>query len=212
MPNINNQCLPLICVAAAAFAARPFFTDDAGTVETGMHEFEAGLEYWSDNIALSFGFKHGLTDRMDMGIGFAHVMQPDEISGFTNIEMGVKYALISNMLSASAAVSPGAPGYALTAILSRAFGPIAFNLNAGYEVTPLTDNNGTLFYALGAVYEMNRFTLGLEAGGNEDNLDAWQIGGSAGIMTDVRIDLGLSGAFEDIENSLLLTAGLTYEF
>ncbi|OGC41905.1 hypothetical protein A2Y85_01055 [candidate division WOR-3 bacterium RBG_13_43_14] len=204
--------LLIILVTGLAYAARPFFTDDAGTVEAGIHELEFGLDYWPDNSAVSVSFKHGLTNRMDIGIGFGHIFEPDEINGFTSLEIGLKYVLLTDLLAASVVVNPGDPSYVFNGILSHGFGPFCINLNTGYTVTTMPDDNSSIIYALGILYDFPRFTVGLEASGNDDNLDTWQIGGNICLIPALRFDLGLSGGFEDIGDSMLMTGGLHYEF
>jgi hypothetical protein len=53
--------------AISLYGARPFATDDAGTVSVAGYELEIGYDFGQDEGILGLSFKHGLTPKMDVG-------------------------------------------------------------------------------------------------------------------------------------------------
>jgi cobalt/nickel transport protein len=82
------------------YAARPLTTDDAGTVEKGVFQLEAGFDAarqdnhdreYSPSMTLSYG----LLERMDLGIGsgyiFSHPKESKRENGMADTELKLKY-------------------------------------------------------------------------------------------------------------------------
>lgn len=88
-------------------AARPFATDDAGTVAPVGYELEPGYDFWEDEGAFGLGFKHGLTEKMDIGIGFGYCLIPESNRDFSTAEICLKYGLISELFAVSFVTSLG---------------------------------------------------------------------------------------------------------
>ena len=191
--------------------ARPFTTDDAGTVETGVHELEVGCHFWSEDVSFALGFKHGLTERMDLGVGFGYVMSPEENAGFVPAELGVKFALIPDVFSASLAGSFGDAVYAINGIVTQSFGALEIDGNFGYEATGTTDEVGTVIYALALILNAGQYAVGVEGGGDKDGLQAWLVGGRYASFKGFAVDAGISGGFEE-DADMTATLGLHYEF
>lgn len=143
-------CLVLSALFSAAplFAARPLATDDAGTAERGRFEAEMAFDYCRyrpDGACHSPGFsvKHGLTDRMDLGMGFSHSTYKDAdgstvIWGMSPLEIGFKMALLKERqklpdVSFSAGYEAGETGYGLNLILSREYGRLGLHCNLCYN-------------------------------------------------------------------------------
>jgi hypothetical protein len=70
--TIGAAWLCALAMCQSALAARPFETDDAGTVAPGTFESEFGSESWKDDAAFGIGLKHGLTERMDLGVSMGY--------------------------------------------------------------------------------------------------------------------------------------------
>jgi hypothetical protein len=200
----------LMCVSWL-YGARPFATDDAGTVEQGLHELEFGMDFWSEEATLGTGFKHGLTDRVDLGIGFGYVIAPEEDEGFENAELGVKFALIPNVFSASLAGTFGDAAYTINSIVTQALGPLEIDGNVGYETTGIADEAGTVVYGLAVFLDVGSVALGAEGAGDKDGLQYWLIGGRYAVMEGFAIDAGIVGGFEE-DADMNATAGIHYEF
>ena len=193
------------------YGARPFATDDAGTVEEGVHELESGVDFWSEEAVLGLGFKHGLTDRMDLGVGFGYVIAPEEDEGFEGAELGVKFALIPDIFSASLTGTFGDEAYTITGIFTQGVGPLEIDGNIGYEATGLTGEDGTVIYALAVIFDVQPFAFGAEGAGDEDGLQYWLIGGRYALMNGFTVDAGITGGFEE-DVDMSATAGIHYEF
>lgn len=62
--------LLLVGFVVESQGARPFITDDAGTVTPETFELEVAADYWRQEAAVGLSFKHGITKHMDMGVAF----------------------------------------------------------------------------------------------------------------------------------------------
>ena len=193
------------------FAARPFATDDAGTVERSIHELEFGCDFWSDEAALGLGFKHGLTERMDLGVSISYIIVPEESNGFESAELGVKFALIPDVFAASLAGSFGEAAYTLNGILTQGLGPLEIDCNFGYETAGIIGEDGTIFYALALIFNLGASAFGVEGTGDKDGLQSWLIGCRYTLVDGFAADVGISGGSDD-DALTTATAGIHYEF
>lgn len=190
---------------AVLYAARPFATDDAGTVAPSGYELEIGYDFWEDEGAFGLGFKHGLTEKMDIGVGFGYYLVPEEIRDFSNADFCLKYALIPDVFSASFTTSFGDYPFCLNGILTRFFGQTEINANLGYSI-----GDSTITYALATIYDTDRFDVGMEASGDKNGLQNWLIGGRYRIFKGFAFDLGFSSDYKmELKTA---TLGIHYEF
>ena len=191
--------------------ARPFATDDAGIVAQGIHELEFGVDFWSEDASLGFNFKHGLTARMDIGVGFGHTLIPEEDAGFGNAELGVKFGIIPDLIAFSLSGSFGHQEYVLNGIVTRSFGPAEIDVNLGYEAEFAGDEDGTVVYSLAAMLSGESYAFGVEGAGDKEGLGYWLIGGRYFFIEGFAVDAGIAGGFEDDEE-MTATAGIHFEF
>lgn len=140
--------LALNLAAAPLWAARPLATDDAGTVEKGKFETELSFDYCQNRPdgtcqAPGLQLKHGLTDRMDIGLAFGHETEKDAdgntvLWGATPLWLGLKAALLKEHpllpdLSLSAGFETGASGWSVNGIASKEIAGIGLHFNLGYQ-------------------------------------------------------------------------------
>ncbi|MFP4014488.1 MAG: hypothetical protein ACLFVQ_10410 [Chitinispirillaceae bacterium] len=193
-----------------AHAARPFTVDDAGTVEKQGFEVEVASDFGKDAFDGGIGLKHGLTDRMDIGIGFGYTALPEIDAQHSPLEIGLKYALVPDFLSASLSGSFGEPGYAVNMIASKPLGIASLHLNLGLE-TQSSVNDRAVTYGMAATFETGRITSGIEIAGADDSMNWWQIGAQVSVLEWLAVDLGLGGDFES-EKSFTATSGVWIGF
>jgi hypothetical protein len=192
-------------------AARPFATDDAGTVPAGGYELEAGYDWGEVEGMLGLGFKHGLTKKMDIGVEFGYTIETEPEDRFTPAELSLKFALIPDFLAVSFAHEFGDSVYTLNSSMTKTFGPVEVSANLGYEATG-DEEEGLTTYALSLILTVgNRFDIGSEILGDENDLQVLLFGMRYKISEGFNIDAGFSkGIGEDVED--LITIGLHYEF
>lgn len=209
-------CLLMIC-SAKGWAARPFSTDDAGTVEKGKFELESGYEY-SDVAAegqsglCCLGFKHGVTEKMDIGIGFAYTFLPQVAEGLSPASISFKFAVLKDLLAVSFAQELGNSAYSLNCALTKEFGPVEMDVNLGYAATATSDTPGSITYGAALIYDFERYNinLGCEFLGNKDRFQDWLIGVRWKILEGLAVDLAYNGDFQGDKKKV--TTGLHYEF
>jgi hypothetical protein len=202
-------CL-MLCFSGL-YAARPFATDDAGTVTQGMHELEVGIDFWSEEASLGLSFKHGLTDRMDIGVGIGRTLAPEEAAEFEKAELGMKFSIIPDFIAFSANGSFGHEEYFLNGIITRNVGPVEIDANLGYETDFTGDEEGTVIYSAAAIFSGNSYAFGAEISGDKDGFGYWLIGGRYFFIEGFAVDAGVAGGFED-DPMTTATAGIHYEF
>ena len=200
----------LIC-ASVLYGARPFTTDDAGIVEQGMHEMELGIDFWSESVMPGLGFKHGLTSRMDLGVGVGYTLIPEEEAGFGGAELGLKFSIVPDLLAFSVVGSFGHEAYALNGILTKNFGPVEIDANFGYETAVIGDEDDRLIYAVAAIYSMGVFAFGIEGAGESSGLERWLTGGRYTLKDGLSVDAGISGGFQE-DADIYATVGIHCEF
>lgn len=193
------------------YAARPFATDDAGTVEQSMHELEFGCDFWSHEAALGLGFKHGLTDRMDLGIGTECIIMPEQDNGFESAELSLKFALIPNVFAASLTGSFGEAAYILNGVVTQGLGPLEIDGNFGYETTGIAGGDGIVIYGLAVIINAGPYAFGVEGTGDKDGLHSWLVGGRYALVEGFAADFGIAGGFNE-DAPMNATAGIHYEF
>jgi hypothetical protein len=201
----------VVCCASVLYGARPFATDDAGTVEGGMYELESGITFLSDNAAVELGFKHGLTERMDIGFALGYVIEPEEGDGFQSAELGLKFALIPDLLAMSLTGSFGDASYALNGIVTQHFSLLEIDGNLGYEATGVPGEEGSVVYGLSLIMTVDPFAFGAEGQGDEDGFQSWLVGGRYAVLEGFFVDGGISGGFDE-DSDITATVGLHYEF
>ena len=191
---LGCACLIVQNARAPAFAARPFLTDDAGTVEAGKFELETACDSWKARADANMCFKHGLTERMDLGVGIGYVPLPNEERGFTGADLGLKFVLVPDLLAASFGAGFASQAYSINGILSKSFGPISCDVSLGYEAIAET-TNADLTHGICAVYNCGKLGIGAEVGGTHEELNWWQVGARCQIHEWIQIDAGLGGNY-----------------
>lgn len=204
-------CLVVFMLGYQAEAARPFVTDDAGIVETGQFELECGVDFWSEQVLIASGFKHGLSERMDLGIGFNYTLKPEAEEGFSPAEIGLKFAVLPDFLAFSFSGDLGSTEYALSVISTYSFGVVVINANLGYEAVGITGQSGFLVYSFGLIAGIDKCCVGADLSGDENGLNFWLLGGNYQITDGMNLDCGISGGFEAGSGNSI-TTGIHYEF
>ncbi len=203
--------LVLFIFGLGLYGARPFNVDDAGTVYAGEYEFEIGCDFWSDQAAFGIDFKHGITERMDFGVGFGFDITPAAQERFGEIEMGFKFTLIPDFIATSVNVTPGLTSYSLNGIITKSFGSAEMDINLGYDATGIKEEGGSIAFGFALLYHLEKSTLGLETTGDKDGFQTWLGGFNYELLNGLAIDAAISGSINDgLFNSA--TAGISYEF
>jgi hypothetical protein len=213
--NLNKNLFPpggvlLFLATFTVSGFRPFITDDAGTVEQGGFELETAADYWHDAAVFGLCFKHGITERMDLGVAFGRCVLPEDESGYDPAELLLKFALIPDQLSASFSGSFSDPCYTGQLVFSQPVSMVTVHVNAGYSAVGAEDNGFAVFGLAGTV-DVGQVCLGAELGGTHKSLDWWQAGGRYTFTDFFALDAAIGGDFEN-DISLTATTGIFYAF
>jgi hypothetical protein len=189
--------LSIFLAASSLFAARPLSTDDAGTVEKGKFETEISFDYCQyrpDGTCQAPGMaiKHGLTDLLDLGLGFSHSTDKDADGntvgwGMSPLEVGFKLSLLKEQpklpdISVSAGFETGSAGYGINLIFSREYGNLRLHYNLGYNASGETMVSGSFGTSLAVEYIFaEKFRICAELNG-EINDDRSEVLGNSGLV------------------------------
>jgi hypothetical protein len=190
--------------ASNLYGALPFGTDDVPTVEMGAHELEVeyGFEREEEGI-VSLSFGHGLTKRMDFGIGFEYLFGKDSV--FTSPNFSFKYNLLPELISISFSGRFNQSPYSIDGIITETFGSFEFDGNCGYSA-----KDTTITYGIAGIYGVGKFNIGIEFLGNKNGFVNWVLGGRYGFLQGISVSFGVSKEidYESAEGKI----GIHYEF
>lgn len=193
-----------------AYAARPFDTDDAGTVAPGTFEAEIGSQSWQRNLALCTSLKHGLTERMDLTLSTGYTEYPESNRVFDNAQISAKFSLIPNLFSASVTTEVGTSEYTVRAILSKSFDNFHVNMNLGGDFTG-NERDANLEWKFAPSQSIDRFVVGAELLGNQHEAQCWKAGGQYMINERFAADLGIGSTLVE-HPDWRITAGFWFAF
>ena len=224
MRMVTRRCLAGILFAAGIIiclntgivsAAYPLATDDAGTVKVSGYELEAGYDNCKDgndliNKTCGVSFKHGVTDKMDIGLSLPYKVDPAANENMGAATFSFKFALVKDMLALSFANELGEKDYFVNAIYTKEFSFVRCNLNAGYLSTGDETVKGRGSYGISAEYLIKSFEIVGEIQGQEEGTGNGLAGLRYRIIDTFFVAAGVSKAFSTDENKL--TAGFHFEF
>jgi hypothetical protein len=191
--------LPLI-----AEAARPFSTQDAGTLGRGL-EAEAVLDVAGPSLCSGVALTRAWGARLDLGLGVCFTHAPVGERSFDGTVLGAKWALIPGQLSLSSGVELGRAARTLELAHSRDVAGCMLDLSAGADWDAAT--SPTAIWGVALSRDGRLAGLGAELGGSEQGLESWLLGLRWPLGT-ATLDAGLGGGFTS-SATLALTAGLT---
>lgn len=207
---LSRAIFPLLICASVLHAARPFATDDAGIVSAGSFELETAADYWSDNATFGFCLKHGITDRMDLGISAGRQMYPRDERSFSPVELGIKFGLVPDLLSISFAGSFSDASYDVNLIASKEIKALSLHANMGYSAIGAT-NDADFTWGAASRVNIGRVSPGIELCGTHEEVSWWQAGVQCCMCDWCSIDAGIGSDFSDDIN-FTATTGLWFTF
>jgi len=186
----------MFCVPSLVYSARPLSVDDAGTVDLGIYETEVGIGYEQDKeengeFEFSLTIKHGLTERMDLGVSLPHVMTSPK--GEENKGIG-----------------SGEIDYNFNSILSKELQFITLHGNLGY-----TARAKTASFGIALEYPVDeRLNLVTELIGENKSYSPMEglIGANFSARENLTLDFGIGTGLNDYGSRLNVTGGLTFSF
>lgn len=171
----------LVLISSVLFAAHPLTTDDIGIVDGGKYELEIGYDNCKSedelrNHSCGFSLKHGITEKMDVGISFPYQVEPRPAEQLGRVTLGFKFLLIEDIFAFSVSNELGSKEYFVNSIVSREFSPMTVHLNFGYLATGDKDNQGEIIYSSAFEYPLRKIDLVGETIGKKDGLQNWLLG------------------------------------
>ncbi len=189
-----------LLMGSPLFAAHPLATDDAATVPVQGFELEIGYDNCIPELGERtrtgcFSLKHGVSERVDIGIAIPYAIEPQLQERFGNALWGLKFNLLKDLFAVTVTNEMGGKHYLVNGILSRSYGRISGHFNAGYQTSGDPDIAGAALYRLAGVYEFERIDVVGEASHDDGEFIEW-LGG-------LRYKMGKIGFFS-------LAAGRTW--
>jgi len=235
LKNLTISLFVIFFIPSLIYAARPLSVDDAGTVDLGTYETEVGIGYLRDKekngeTEISLAIKHGLTERMDLGVFLPHVItnpkgesgergmgdaelvakfnlarEGDRIPGFS-----VTLGIIMDTGEENKGIGSGEINYVFNSILSKELQFIILHGNLGYTAKGKTASLGiALEYP---VDERLNLVAELTGENKSDSPIEALIGASFSARESLTLDFGIGTGLNDFSSRLNLTGGLTLSF
>jgi hypothetical protein len=177
-----------------AYAARPFVTDDAGTVVKDKFELEPSINYGNNFTLAGITFQHGLTDRADIELNFGYSALHEDEHKLTTLGIMCKFGIIPNLLATTFGMTFGETNYSVNVIASKTIGAFSGDANFGFT-TDADTNDADLTYGLDVVYTIGKLGVGAEVYGTQEMAD-WQFGIRYTITDWLIIDSGVGTTIE----------------
>ncbi len=206
------SCCFFVCICSFLFSAHPLTTDDAKTVDQSGYELELSYDYSkvTDSQEQSFGlsFKHGLTEKMDIGVSFPYLFEPKESFGQASI--GLKFSVVKDLLTFSITNPLGSSEYFLNSIFSYEISPVILHLNLGYQSTGQQDVEGSITYSSAFEWSIKKFDIVGEILGDKDGFQDYLLGFRYNFIDGVAFSFAYGNGFNEKREKI--TSGFHYEF
>jgi hypothetical protein len=202
--------------ALGLFAAYPLATDDAGSiVGLNSYELEIGYDNCRDeneliNHTCGISFKHGITEKMDIGLSIPFQLDPSREESLGEASLTLKFSLIKDMLAFSFSNESGEKDYFLNAVCTKDFKSVVLNLNAGYLSSGDETVRGYGTYGVSLEKPFGKFDLVGELQGQEGGSGNWLAGLRYWVTESFFVAAGFSRAFDS--NTNRGTTGFHFEF
>ncbi|MFA5779708.1 MAG: hypothetical protein WC947_06195 [Elusimicrobiota bacterium] len=173
-------CL-VVLWGSVLFAAHPLTTDDIGTVEIGKYELEVGYDNCKDenifrNHSCGLSLKHGITEKMDIGISFPYQVEPKPAEPLGMTTLGFKFLLLKDIFALTVNNELGSSEYFLNGIFSREIQPVTVHANIGYAVSGDENTEGEIIYSSAIEYPLEKIDLVGEVVGEKIGLQNYLLG------------------------------------
>ena len=190
---------------SSLFAAHPLATDDIGTVDVGKYELEVSYdnckeETESRNHSCSLSLKHGLTEKMDIGISFPYQIEPKSAEPFGNIAVGVKFLLLKDIFALTANNELGSSEYFINGIFTQEINPITVHANIGYTISSDKNKEGEISYCSAFEYSFPKIDLVGEVLGDKVGFQNYLLGVRYKISEGIFVDCAYGNGFKNTED------------
>jgi hypothetical protein len=204
----------IFLISLSCFAARPLTTDDAFTVEQGKYELEFGydkcLANESKESIFGFSFKHGITEKMDVGLSFQYQIEPIVNEKFSCLSICGKFQIIKDMVSFVVSNELGSSSYFLNGIFSYEFAFFVSHFNIGYNASGSKEEEGKISYSFAFEKSIEKFDIVFEFLCDKIGIQNYLVGLRYNFFKNFLIDAAYSNKFKEKEEKI--TIGFHYEF
>ena len=168
-------------LGSVLFVAHPLTTDDIGTVEIGKYELEVGYDNCKDenifrNHSCGLSLKHGITEKMDIGISFPYQIKPKPAEPLGTTTLGFKFLLLKDIFALTVNNELGSSEYFINGIFTREIQPINVHANIGYAVSGDENTAGEIIYSSAFEYPLSKIDLVGEVVAEKIGLQNWLVG------------------------------------
>ena len=190
------------------FAAHPLTTDDAGIVNLGGYEMEIGyengkLEDGLRNHSGGFSLKHGITEKMDIGVSFPYQFMPKNSEPFGNASLGLKFLLIKDLFAFSVANDLGASQYFVNGIVTKEILPVTAHLNFGYQSSGDENIAGETIYSAAIEYPFSGMDVVGEIVGERAGVENWLAGVRYKLGEKTTFNVAYADKFKEREDKII---------
>ncbi|MFH1824388.1 MAG: hypothetical protein ABH873_04085 [Candidatus Firestonebacteria bacterium] len=197
----------MIFISPVSFAAHPLTTDDIGTVEIGKYELEIGYDNCKSedtdrNHSCGLSLKHGLTEKMDIGISFPIQVEPKYAEQLGKASLGLKFLLIKDILAFSISNELGSKEYFINSIVSTEISPVTLHFNFGYKATGDESVRGEIIYSSAFECPIEKIDLVGEIIGEQIGVQNWLLGIRYKIVETIFVDCAYGNGFRKADEKI----------
>jgi len=189
------------------FAAHPLTTDDIGTVDIGKYELELGYDNCKEetelrNHSCGLSLKHGITEKMDIGVSFPYQIKPKSAEPLGTATLGFKFLLLKDVFALTVNNELGSSEYFINGIFTREINPITVHANVGYLASGDENTAGEISYSSAFEYPLPKIDLVGEVVGEKIGWQNYLLGVRYKIAEAIFVDFAYGNGFRNTEDKI----------
>ncbi|MFH1540948.1 MAG: hypothetical protein ABID79_03740 [Elusimicrobiota bacterium] len=193
---------------SVVFAAHPLATDDIGIVEVGKYELEMGYDNCKRegelrNHSCGISLKHGITEKMDVGVSFPYQLEPKLVEPLGMATLGFKFLLIRDIFALTVNNELGSQEYFVNGIFTREIQPITIHANVGYAISGDENTEGEIIYSSAVEYPFSKIDIVGEIVAEKIGLQDWLFGVRYKVSEKSAIDFAYGNGFRSTEKKIV---------
>ncbi len=196
-------CMLFTCVDL--FAAHPLTTDDIGTVDIGKYELEVFYDNCKSETRNHFcgiSLKHGITEKIDVGISFPYQLEPKLAEPLGTLTLGFKFLLMKDIFALTVSNELGSKKYFINGIFTQEIKPISVHVNIGYATSGDENTEGKITYSSAFECPFEKIDLVGEVIGDKVSLQNWLLGVRYKIKESVFVDCAYGNSFRNTDEKI----------
>lgn len=156
------------------------------------------------NHSCGVSLKHGITEKLDVGISLPYQVKPKVDEKFGPATLGLKFLLVKDFFAFSINNKLGSSEYFLNGIFSKEIQPVTVHINFGYEATGDENVEGEIIYSSAVEYQLKKIDLVGEIIGEQIGFLRWVQGLRYKLSDVTAVNCGYGNGFRNSDEKIAL--------